>query len=191
MTLRTTLVAALIALVSLGGSRALAAQTAPRHTAADARFMQEMIGHHAQAVEMATLVEARTTSSAIRLLAERISVSQTDEIVWMKEWLTDRGEPLPDPHAHHGAAHASMPGMLTDAQMAELRAAREADFDRLFVTFMIQHHEGALVMVAQLLGTPRAAQEAATAYFVAEVDSDQRMEIARMRMMLSKTPDPH
>jgi uncharacterized protein (DUF305 family) len=188
MTLRTTLVAALIALVGLGGSRTLAAQSAPRHTAADARFMQEMIGHHAQAVEMATLVEARTTSPSIRLLAERISVSQTDEIVWMKEWLTDRGESLPDPHAHHGAAHAAMPGMLSDAQMAELHAARGADFDRLFVTFMIQHHEGALVMVAQLLETPRAAQEAATAYFVAEVDSDQRMEIARMRLMLSKTP---
>ncbi len=190
MTARTTLSVVTLALALFGAAGTARAQPAPRHSPADARFMREMIGHHAQALEMAALVAARSTSSSIGLLAERIAVSQTDEIAWMQEWLTDRGEPLPDPHAHHQGGHAAMPGMLTPAQMDELRGARGAAFDRLFVERMIQHHEGALVMVAQLLQTPSAAQEAVTAYFVAEVDSDQRMEIARMRAML-KTPDPH
>ncbi len=185
--LRAILPVAVALVASVGASGPLPAQAASAHSAADTRFMQEMIGHHAQALEMAALVEARTTSTAIRLLAERIQVSQTDEIAWMKEWLTDRGEPLPDPHAHHGG-HATMPGMLRPAQMEALRAARGEAFERLFLEGMIQHHEGALVMVAELLRTPSAAQEAATAHFVAEVDSDQRMEIARMRAMLSKIP---
>jgi uncharacterized protein (DUF305 family) len=180
---------AALVVLSAAVAQVAAAQSPVRHTPADARFMREMIGHHAQAVEMGALVEARTSTEAIRLLAERISVSQTDEIAWMQAWLTDRKEALPDPHAHHHGDHAAMPGMLSSAQMAELTAARGEAFDRLFLRFMIQHHEGALVMVAQLMATDGAAQEAETAYFAAEVDSDQRMEIARMRAMLDQTSD--
>jgi uncharacterized protein (DUF305 family) len=180
--------ALLVAAVFVVGATPALAQS-PQHHAADAVFMQGMIGHHAQALEMTALVVARTSSSDIRLLAERIDVSQTDEIAWMKQWLRERREPLPDPHAHHAAGHTAMPGMLSPAEMAELAAARNADFDRLFLRFMIQHHEGALVMVAQLKATPGAGQEPATAMFASEVDSDQRMEIARMRAMLNAFPD--
>lgn len=169
--------------------RSATAQAAPRHHAADTRFMQGMIGHHAQALDMVALIAERTTSETIRTLGERIRVSQTDEIVWMKEWLTDRKEALPDPHAHHHGDHAGMPGMLSAAQMAELTAARGAAFDRLFLRYMIQHHEGALVMVAELLNTTGSVQEVATEQFAQEVASDQEMEIARMRAMLAKTPD--
>jgi uncharacterized protein (DUF305 family) len=138
---------------------------------------------------MTSLVMDRTDNAALRLLAERITVSQTDEIAWMERWLKDRKEPLPDPHAHHQPGHTAMAGMLTDAQLAELTAARGGRFDRLFLQFMIQHHEGALVMVADLKAVPGAGQEPATAMFASEVDSDQRMEIARMRAMLKATPD--
>ncbi len=173
---------------ALGGVPALA-QSGPRHTAADARFMQGMIGHHAQALAMTALVTERTAHPGVRLLAERISVSQTDEIAWMEQWLKERGEALPGHGAHHGAGHGMMPGMLSPEQMAELAAARDAEFDRLFLRYMIQHHEGALVMVAELNATPGAGQEPAAAQFASEVDSDQRMEIARMRAMLKAFPD--
>ena len=181
--------APLTALVLLALAAAPGAAQSPPHHAADATFMRGMVGHHAQAVLMTSLVMDRTDNAALRLLAERITVSQTDEIAWMERWLKDRKEPLPDPHAHHQPGHTAMAGMLTDAQLAELTAARGARFDRLFLQFMIQHHEGALVMVAELKAVSGAGQEPATAMFASEVDSDQRMEIARMRAMLKATPD--
>ena len=156
-----------------------------RHRAADVRFMQGMIGHHAQAVEMVALVATRTASEDLRRLALRIEVSQKDEMLMMREWLTRRGEPLPDPHAHH-MAHGQMPGMLTAEQMSQLAAARGAAFDRLFLAGMIQHHEGALTMVKELFATPGGGQEPDLFDFASDVEADQAMEIARMGAMLKE-----
>ena len=154
-------------------------------TAADVTFMQGMVGHHAQAVEMVALVEARTTRADMRMLALRIEVSQSDEIRMMQRWLEARGQPLPGPHAHHGEGARLMPGMLTPAEMARLAEARGALFDRLFLEGMIKHHEGALTMVQALFATPGAGQEAEMFAFASDVDADQRMEIDRMRGMLN------
>jgi len=175
------------------------AQNAPRYTAADVRFMQGMIGHHAQALAMTALIPARTSRQDIRSLGQRIEVSQRDEIVMMQQWLTDRHQPVPTGdamHDHHAAADHSMnmpgmampdtlmPGMLTAEQLSELARANGGEFDRLFLKDMIHHHEGALVMVASLLGTTGSAQEAEVFRFASEVDSDQRAEIARMIALL-------
>jgi uncharacterized protein (DUF305 family) len=156
-----------------------------RHRAADVRFMQGMIGHHAQAVEMVGLVAARTTNEGLRRLALRIEVSQNDEMQMMRDWLTRRGEPLPDPHAHH-TAHGQMPGMLTAEQMSRLSAASGVTFDRLFLAGMIQHHEGALTMVKELFATPGGGQEPDLFDFASDVEADQAMEIARMGAMLKE-----
>jgi uncharacterized protein (DUF305 family) len=175
------------------------AQNAPHYTAADVRFMQGMIGHHAQALAMTALIRDRTTRHNIRLLGQRIEVSQKDEIAMMRTWLKDRHQALPagDPHHdHHAQAGNSMnmagmamsdtlmPGMLTADQLAELAKASGDEFDKLFLRDMIRHHEGALVMVASLLGTTGSAQEAEVFRFASEVDSDQRAEIARMNALL-------
>ena len=175
------------------------AQNAPRYTAADVRFMQGMIGHHAQALTMTALIPARTSRQDIRSLGQRIEVSQKDEIAMMRQWLKDRHQQLPTSdvlHDHQAAADHSMnmpgmalsdtlmPGMLTTAQLAELATANGDEFDRLFLKDMIRHHEGALVMVASLLGTTGSAQEAEVFRFASEVDSDQRAEIARMNALL-------
>ena len=103
----------------------------------------------------------------------------------MRDWLTRRGEPLPDPHAHH-MAHGQMPGMLTAEQMSRLAAAKGAAFDRLFLTGMIQHHEGALTMVKELFATPGGGQEPDLFDFASDVEADQAMEIARMGAMLKE-----
>jgi uncharacterized protein (DUF305 family) len=159
--------------------------TSPRHVEADVRFMRDMIVHHAQAVEMTALVESRTERADVRLLARRITASQEDEMATMRQWLLDRGEAPPDEHAHHAhGVHEGMPGMLSPAEMARLRAARGPEFDRLFLEFMIRHHEGALVMVADLVTIDGAAQEVEIFQFAAHVDADQRVEIDRMRRML-------
>jgi uncharacterized protein (DUF305 family) len=161
-----------------------------RHTDADVRFMQGMIGHHAQALEMTALVPSRTNSEAIRKLAERIDLSQADEIKMMQAWLTRRGQPLPDPHGHHREGAVLMPGMLTPDEMTQLSSARGAEFDRLFLELMIKHHEGALTMVNGLLATAGAGQEPDIFAFVSDVDADQRMEIDRMAAMLNaKEPE--
>ena len=156
-----------------------------QHTAADVRFMQGMIGHHAQALEMTALLASRSGSEDMRKLAERIEVSQADEIKMMQEWLRGRGQPLPDPHAHHKSGAALMPGMLTAEEMGRLAAAKGARFDRLFLEFMIKHHEGALTMVRELFETPAAGQESEIFAFASDVDADQRMEIERMGAMLA------
>ena len=169
-------------------SRVITADTAAdtsqvQHTPADVRFMQGMIGHHAQALEMTALLPSRTSREEMRLLARRIDASQADEIKMMQDWLTTRGAKLPDPHAHHAAGAALMPGMLTADEMARLQKAGGAEFDRLFLELMIKHHEGALVMVQELFSTPGAGQEADVFAFASDVDADQRMEIDRMLAM--------
>jgi uncharacterized protein (DUF305 family) len=156
-----------------------------RHTAADVRFMQGMIGHHAQALEMAALVPSRSRSEDLRRLALRIDVSQRDELQMMQEWLVRRGEALPDPHAHHHARRL-MPGMLTASQMQALAAAEGSAFDRLFLEGMIRHHGGALTMVKDLFATPGGGQEPEIFDFASDVEADQAMEIARMRAMLKE-----
>jgi uncharacterized protein (DUF305 family) len=158
--------------------------TSVRATAADVSFMQAMIGHHAQAVELVALLLERTRRDDLRMLGQRIQISQSDEIEMMEGWLRARGQPLPDPHAHHGKAAAVMPGMLSPEEMKELQAATGSEFDRLFLAAMIKHHEGALTMVARLFATPGAGQEAEIFAFASDVDADQRMEIDRMRAML-------
>jgi uncharacterized protein (DUF305 family) len=155
-----------------------------QHTPADVRFMQGMIGHHAQALEMTALLASRTASENMRKLALRIDASQADEIRMMQGWLKTRGLPVPDEHAHHMQGAMLMPGMLTPEDMDRLSAGKGAEFDRLFLQFMIKHHEGALVMVKELFSTPGAGQESEIFAFASDVDADQRMEIDRMTAML-------
>lgn len=155
------------------------------HTPADSKFMQGMIPHHAQALEMAALVYSNSTSEDMKMLAKRIEVSQVDEIGMMKSWLKTRGETLPDEHAHHAGDHALMAGMLTQAEMQRLAAAKGVEFDRLFLVGMIKHHQGALTMVKELFSTPRAGQDAEIFAFASDVDADQSMEISRMAAMLA------
>jgi len=163
------------------------------YTPADARFMQGMIAHHAQALVMVALAPTNGARSDVRILAERIDVAQRDEIEFMQRWLRERGETVPTVHAAHDMAGHQMPmsdtmmmpGMLSVEQMAELKAARGPDFDRLFLTFMIQHHEGAVTMVEQLFGSPGSGQEINVWRFASDVEADQGSEIARMRAMLS------
>ena len=155
------------------------------YTAADVKFMQGMIGHHAQALEMTALLHERSANPDMKLLARRIEVSQLDEIKMMKDWLTSRGQALPDEHAHHAGDHALMPGMLTQAQMQQLAAAKGVEFDRLFLQGMIRHHGGALTMVQELFSKPGAGQDAEIFAFASDVDADQRMEMDRMAAMLA------
>ena len=159
-------------------------------TEADAHFMSSMIGHHGQAIVMARLAPTRAAAGSVRVLAERIINAQEDEIATMQTWLRDRDLPVPDPQAHagmdHGAEHgALMPGMLTPEQMARLEQASGAEFDQLFLTFMIQHHRGAVSMVSQLFGTPGAGQDEAVFKFATDANVDQATEIARMQRMLA------
>ena len=168
--------------------------TASPHVAADTKFMQGMIHHHAQALEMVELLKTRTERDDMKLLGKKIEISQTDEIKMMKMWLTDRGEAVPMDHGHGqmmmGAAMmAPMPGMLTEEQMKALAAAKGAAFDRLFLEGMIQHHQGALAMVQELFATPGAGQESIIFDFASHVDADQRMDISRMRGMLNSAKD--
>jgi uncharacterized protein (DUF305 family) len=153
-------------------------------TPADVRFMQGMIGHHAQAIEMAALLPERTQRDDMRLLAKRIDVSQADEIQMMQRWLEARGQEVPGPHAHHAPGAPLMPGMLTAGEMSRLAAASGAAFDRLFLELMIKHHEGALTMVQELYSSAGAGQESEIHAFASDVVADQKMEIDRMRGML-------
>jgi uncharacterized protein (DUF305 family) len=153
-------------------------------TATDVQFMQGMIGHHAQALEMTALLPSRTNREDMRLLARRIELSQADEITMMQRWLRARGQSAPDAHAHHDHGGALMPGMLTPDEMRRLEAAAGREFDRLFLEFMIRHHDGALTMVNDLFSTAGAGQEPDIFAFASDVDTDQRIEIDRMSAML-------
>lgn len=167
----------------------------PPYTPADVKFMQGMIAHHAQAVLMAGLAPTHGAGADVRILAERIDVSQRDESAMMQGWLRERRQTVPDPSApteHAGMdmpgmdmAAPLMPGMLTAAQLAQLGHATGAAFDRLFLKFMIQHHQGALTMVEQLFASPGAGQDIAIFRFASDVSADQTTEIDRMHSMLS------
>jgi uncharacterized protein (DUF305 family) len=159
-------------------------------TPADVRFMQGMIGHHAQALDMTGLVPSHSGNDAIRKLAQRIELSQADEIKMMQDWLTRRGQQVPGPHAHHAPGAPLMPGMLTAEQMARLGEVKGPEFDRLFLESMIKHHEGALTMVQDLFAQPGAGQESDVFAFASDVDADQRMEIDRMRAALVPSKEP-
>jgi uncharacterized protein (DUF305 family) len=159
--------------------------------------MQGMIMHHAQAVEMTALIESHTENKDIRSLGARISHTQADEIEFMKRWLEARGEPISPKHEMPGmdmpghdmsSHHMLMPGMLTPKQMDALRKAKGAEFDRLFLKGMIQHHDGALIMVKDLFDTAGAGQDAELFNFATDVDSGQRAEIRIMQTMLGEKP---
>jgi uncharacterized protein (DUF305 family) len=165
----------------------------PPHSPADVQFVQGMIMHHAQAVEMTALIESRTENKDLHSLGARISRSQADEIKFMKRWLTARGEPhsppLPQmPGMDHSGHQMLMPGMLTAKQMEALRNAKGKEFDQLFLTGMIQHHNGALIMVKDLFDSAGAGQDAELFNFASDVDSGQRAEIKVMQTMLGPTP---
>jgi uncharacterized protein (DUF305 family) len=157
-----------------------------RHTPADVRFMQGMIPHHAQAIEMVALRPSRSMREELRLIALRLELSQADELKLMRDWLSARGEQVPDEHAHHSGQMTLMPGMLTAEEMSRLAAASGTEFDRLFLELMIKHHEGALIMVEQLFATPGAGQEPEIFAFASDVVDDQRIEIDRMVRMLKE-----
>jgi len=178
----------------------------PPNSPADVQFMQHMIMHHAQAVEMTALIDSHTKNKELHTLGARISRSQADEIKFMKRWLATRGEPA-EPPMHHMpgmdmsshsmlmpgmdmSSHSMlMPGMLTPTQMEALRKARDTDFDRLFLEGMIQHHTGALTMVKDLFDTAGAGQDAELFNFTTDVDSGQRAEIRIMQTMLGVKPE--
>ena len=161
--------------------------------------MQGMIMHHAQAVEMTALINDRTGNEKLRLLGSRISHSQADEMKYMERWLKLRGEPasMPMPAmqhmpgmdmSKHHRQEMMMPGMLTKEQMDALKAAKGAEFDRLFLQGMIQHHKGALVMVEELFNTAGSGQDSELFNFATDVDSGQRAEIKIMESMLGERP---
>jgi uncharacterized protein (DUF305 family) len=183
---------------------AAAARVAPRPLAeADISFMQGMIMHHSQAVEMTDLLRTRSHSKQLQALGKRISISQTDEMKYMKQWLEDRGQPVSMSRGHmdhsgmkdmkdmKGMAAMDMgsmlmPGMLTPEQMKALAKANGASFDHLFLTGMIQHHTGALIMVEDLFDTPGAGQDNVLFDFATDVDNTQRAEIRIMQGMLKE-----
>lgn len=161
------------------------------YTAADIHFMSGMISHHAQAIRMAKWPATHGASPAVVRLADRIGTAQADEIVFMQSWLRDRRQPVPEPDpagmrmTMGGTEHVMlMPGMLTPEQMAKLDAARGKEFDRLFLTSMIQHHEGAITMVRELFSSQGAGQDESVFAFANDVEIDQETEIARMKQML-------
>jgi uncharacterized protein (DUF305 family) len=161
------------------------ASATPAAAAPDVAFMQMMIAHHGQALTMSALVPERAARAELRPLAERIATTQRDEIALMRRWLERRGAPATMDHAAHaGHAGHAMAGMLTDAELTRLAAARGAEFDRLFLESMIRHHEGALRMVADYFKTPGAGQEPEAYRLASDVDADQRAEIRRMRTLL-------
>lgn len=174
-----------------------------RFTEADVEFMTGMIHHHAQAIEMSQLAPTHAASESIRTLAARIINAQQDEIATMQRWLRDRGQPVPEVHRmddgrvmvhapgmQHGGGHdhTMMPGMLTEAELASLRAAHGVAFDRLFLQLMIRHHQGAVTMVQDLFATDGAGQDEDVFRFATDVHVDQRTEVARMERMLEAMP---
>jgi uncharacterized protein (DUF305 family) len=165
------------------------------HTEADAYFMSGMIPHHAQAVVMAGWAEERALRRDVKVLAQRIVVAQRDEIRLMQQWLRSKRLPVPDSNATHhrmnmgGMVHDMlMPGMLNDEEMSRLQSARGVAFDRLFLTFMIRHHEGAVNMVDTLFKAPGAGQDETVFRFASDVYADQTTEIDRMQKMLASMP---
>jgi uncharacterized protein (DUF305 family) len=177
---------------SAGVAKARADSVRRPYTAADIHFMSGMIAHHAQAIAMARWAPNHGAGDAVSRLAERVINAQTDEISLMQRWLIDRNQPAPEPDPRGmrmqmgGMEHTMlMPGMLTPEQMQKLDAARSSEFDRLFLTFMIQHHRGAVEMVKELFSNPGAGQDEIVWKFASDVNVDQTTEIARMQRMLA------
>lgn len=169
-------------------SAALAEMERPAYTEADARFIQRMIRHHVQALEMVDLLRERTDREDLLQLGLRIEISQEDEIELMERWLRQRDEGVPDVDSTTATAGASAlpPGMLTPGQMASLENESDRTFELRFLELMIEHHEGALEMVDRLFGSPGAGQVPSVFHIAAEVQADQSMEIQRMREMLEE-----
>jgi uncharacterized protein (DUF305 family) len=161
-----------------------------QYTDADVEFMQGMISHHAQALEMTDLLGTRTKSAEMRKLSLRIELSQKDEIHMMQTWLSVRGKKVTDVHAHHAKGAHLMPGMLTPEEMQSLRDAEGVAFDALFLELMIKHHQGALTMVEELLAKPGAGQDSDIFAFISDINADQSMEIDRMGAMLAAIKEP-
>ncbi len=179
-----------------GASRLISAEEASdlagiQYSEADVRFMQGMISHHAQALEMTALLATRSERDVMHQLAKRIELSQEDEIRMMQDWLRTRGQEVTDVNAHHAHGAHLMPGMLTAEEMSQLEQAGGIAFDRLFLELMIKHHRGALTMVDELLAQQGAAQDSQIFAFTSDITSDQGMEIDRMDVMLAElSPDP-
>jgi uncharacterized protein (DUF305 family) len=160
----------------------------PPYTKADVDFISGMIDHHAQAVLMAGWAPSHGASASVQALCERIVVGQRDEITFMQRWLRERKEPVPDGDTSHmmmtGMNMKLMPGMLTPEQLTELDKARGTDFDRLFLKYMIQHHNGAIEMVETLFASQGAVQDEDVFKFASDVHVDQITEVNRMTLML-------
>ena len=175
---------------SAPGSVSATGSSRQSYTAADVRFMSDMIGHHAQAIQMARLAETHDANPQLRILAGRIINAQRDEIALMQQWLRERQQPVPAVSetgmmvGHEGHA-MHMPGMVTKEQMAQLDGARGKEFDRLFLTFMIKHHQGAVTMVKELVGSQGAALDDTVFKLASDVSADQTTEIDRMQQMLA------
>jgi uncharacterized protein (DUF305 family) len=169
--------------MSMPGLPAVVVPQGARYTVDDVRFMQGMIAHHAQAVLMARMANSHGANAQLLKFTLKIDQSQQAEIALMQWWLEARGQVVPDSNANH---HMTMPGMLTAEQLKELDAARGKEFDRLFLVYMIQHHEGALKMVADLQAAPLSMQDPELSEFATGVDSDQRAEIGKMHQMLDE-----
>jgi len=165
------------------GTAAVAIPAGALYTEADVRFMQGMIAHHAQAIHMSRMAAARGASPRLVRFARKIDLSQAGEITQMQQWLQANGQFAPDTSAWRGM---TMHGMLTAEELARLDAARGRAFDQLFLEYMIRHHEGALRMVADLVATPRAAQDVDVSVLANDVESTQTAEIALMRQMLTE-----
>jgi uncharacterized protein (DUF305 family) len=162
------------------------------YTAADIKFMNGMISHHAQALLMAGWASSHGASPSVLTLTSRITNAQQDEITGMQKWLRDRHQPVPEANPHgmtmkmDGMEHTMlMPGMLTESQLKQLDDARGKEFDRLFLTFMIQHHQGAVTMVTNLFDTYGAAQDISVFKLASDISADQTTEIERMQKMLA------
>lgn len=170
------------------GRSPVAAQAPVDYTPGDVHFMQGMIQHHAQALVMAAMAPTHGASQRVRLLCEKITLSQRDEINMMRQWLQFRKQSVPDTASQMAMSMPMtmplMPGMLTPAQLRTLDQSRDTAFDRLFLTDMIHHHQGALKMVADLIAHPPSGQESEIFRFITDVDSDQRAEIGVMQQML-------
>jgi uncharacterized protein (DUF305 family) len=159
------------------------------YTRADVDFMVGMIHHHAQALVMSRMAPTHGASPRLRTLAARIINAQRDEIRLMQRWLEERGEPVPRPAAAGGdgsgpRGHGTMAGMLSEEQLEALDSARGEEFDRLFLQYMIQHHQGAVTMVNELVATQGAAREEAVFKLASDIGADQSSEITRMQTML-------
>ncbi len=185
---------AVIATTGCGGAAATIVMEYPGSrtrpaTPADVAFMTKMIPHHAQAVLFAGWAESHGASRGVRVFCERVVVGQRDEILTMRNWLRSHGKPVPPAEYNRmgmemGDSHHMMAGMLTEAQLSELDAARGTEFDRLFLTYMIAHHEGAVAMVDELFASFNGAQDDVVFKLASDISADQTTEIERMQLML-------